>query len=148
MKHPTTPTQTLTLQGVPQHTEFVYRQLGAMATVGGHSAVLELGDAGRRHLSLAGFLSWVAWRSAYLTRLGSIPKRLVGAAMAHGPGDWAAGRGVPVARGDAMVSRDYEHDIRSHPYDCRSRSAWLAILLVCGCADPHTPAAPSTPPRR
>eukprot|EP00198_Chlamydomonas_reinhardtii_P009564 XP_001698901.1 mitochondrial type-II NADH dehydrogenase [Chlamydomonas reinhardtii] len=62
--------------GVPQHTEFVYRQLGAMATVGGHSAVLELGDAGRRHLSLAGFLSWVAWRSAYLTRLGSIPKRL------------------------------------------------------------------------
>ncbi|KAG2422820.1 hypothetical protein HXX76_015764 [Chlamydomonas incerta] len=62
--------------GVPQHSEFEYRHLGSMATVGGHSAVLELGDASRRHLSLAGFLSWVAWRSAYLTRLGSIPKRL------------------------------------------------------------------------
>ncbi|GLC44559.1 hypothetical protein PLESTB_000059900 [Pleodorina starrii] len=56
--------------------EFRYRHLGSMATVGGHSAVLELGDAQRRQLSLAGFLSWVAWRSAYLTRLGSIPKRL------------------------------------------------------------------------
>ncbi|GIL90035.1 hypothetical protein Vretimale_18104 [Volvox reticuliferus] len=56
--------------------EFRYRHLGSMATVGGHSAVLELGDAQRKQLSLAGFLSWVAWRSAYLTRLGSIPKRL------------------------------------------------------------------------
>ncbi|EFJ46064.1 hypothetical protein VOLCADRAFT_63040, partial [Volvox carteri f. nagariensis] len=56
--------------------EFRYRHLGSMATVGGHSAVLELGDAQRRQLSLAGFLSWVAWRSAYLTRLGSLPKRL------------------------------------------------------------------------
>lgn len=27
-------------------------------------------------LSVAGFASWIAWRSAYLTRLGSIPKRL------------------------------------------------------------------------
>ena len=25
---------------------------------------------------MAGFTSWVAWRSAYLTRLGSISKRL------------------------------------------------------------------------
>ncbi|KXZ48051.1 hypothetical protein GPECTOR_30g146 [Gonium pectorale] len=63
----------------PQHDtpEFAYRHLGSMATVGGHSAVLELGDASsRRSFSLAGFLSWVAWRSAYLTRLGSLPKRL------------------------------------------------------------------------
>ncbi|GLI68456.1 hypothetical protein VaNZ11_012878 [Volvox africanus] len=56
--------------------EFRYRHLGSMATVGGHSAVLELGDAQRKQLSLAGFLSWIAWRSAYLTRLGSIQKRL------------------------------------------------------------------------
>lgn len=56
--------------------EFRYRHLGSMASLGGHSAVLELGDPQRRRLSLAGFLSWVAWRSAYLTRLGSIPKRL------------------------------------------------------------------------
>ncbi|KAG2447458.1 hypothetical protein HYH02_007781 [Chlamydomonas schloesseri] len=62
--------------GVPQQAEFTYRHLGSMATVGGHSAVLELGDPKSRHVSLAGFLSWVAWRSAYLTRLGSIPKRL------------------------------------------------------------------------
>lgn len=33
-------------------------------------------QGGSKSLSVAGFLSWVAWRSAYLTRLGSIPKRL------------------------------------------------------------------------
>lgn len=63
----------------PPPDEFRYRHLGSMATVGGHSAILELGrggGGGAKQLSLAGFLSWVAWRSAYLTRLGSIPKRL------------------------------------------------------------------------
>jgi len=50
-----------------------------MATVGGTSAILELGAASsKRHLSLAGFASWVAWRSAYLTRLGSLRNRWVG----------------------------------------------------------------------
>lgn len=44
--------------------------------MGGHRAVLELGDTASRSLSMSGFLSWVAWRSAYLTRLGSIPKRM------------------------------------------------------------------------
>jgi len=57
--------------------EFVYKSLGAMASVGGNSAVLELEVAPPTHLSLAGWLSWVAWRSAYLTRLGSIPKRIM-----------------------------------------------------------------------
>ena len=57
--------------------EFKYRHLGAMATVGGHSAVLELGNTGSKHWSSKGFLSWVAWRSAYLTRLGSMRARLV-----------------------------------------------------------------------
>ena len=38
---------------------------------GGHSAVLELGEANREWFSLAGFWSWIAWRSAYLTRLGA-----------------------------------------------------------------------------
>lgn len=40
---------------------------------GGHSAVLELGEANREWFSLAGFWSWIAWRSAYLTRLGERP---------------------------------------------------------------------------
>jgi NADH:ubiquinone reductase (non-electrogenic) len=55
---------------------FKYRQLGAMASVGGHSAVLELGEANREWFSLAGFWSWIAWRSAYLTRLGTVQNRL------------------------------------------------------------------------
>ncbi|KAG2490335.1 hypothetical protein HYH03_011284 [Edaphochlamys debaryana] len=60
----------------PPPPDFMYRHLGSMATVGGHSAILELGDASSRTLSMAGVVSWLAWRSAYLTRLGSIPKRL------------------------------------------------------------------------
>lgn len=56
---------------------FTYKHLGSMATVGGTSAVLELGEAGRRPvLSMRGFVSWVAWRSAYLTRLGTWRQRL------------------------------------------------------------------------
>jgi hypothetical protein len=46
-----------------------------MATVGGTSAILELGSGTSKRLSLAGFASWVAWRSAYLTRLGSLRNR-------------------------------------------------------------------------
>ena len=60
--------------GVPQ--KFVYRSLGAMATVGGRSAVIELQRAQKKTLSWAGFSSFVAWRSAYLTRLGSLKARL------------------------------------------------------------------------
>lgn len=56
---------------------FTYRHLGSMATVGGHSAVLELGESSSKRLSVKGFVSWVAWRSAYLTRLGSFRARLV-----------------------------------------------------------------------
>ncbi len=41
------------------------------------SAVLELGDHKKgKGLSLTGFKSWVAWRSAYLTRLGNFRNRL------------------------------------------------------------------------
>ena len=48
------------------------------APPGGKSAVIELGDSaqGRRAVSWAGFSSWVAWRSAYLTRLGTMKGRL------------------------------------------------------------------------
>lgn len=64
---------------------FKYKHLGSMATVGGTNAVLQLGGAGtgsdsfkigRKRFNFAGFISWVAWRSAYLTRLGSMRARL------------------------------------------------------------------------
>lgn len=77
---------------------FAYRHLGSMATTGGLSAILQLdlpagargsGSSGSnkgaaapaldawlpRRLRLRGFVSWVAWRSAYATRLGSLRKR-------------------------------------------------------------------------
>ena len=38
--------------------------------------MLALGDAKHPWLNLSGFWSWVAWRSAYLTRLGSINNRI------------------------------------------------------------------------
>lgn len=61
---------------------FQYRHLGSMASIGGTSAVLELGDAKKPLLSWGGFTSWVAWRSAYLTRLGTLKHR------AYVAGDW------------------------------------------------------------
>jgi NADH:ubiquinone reductase (non-electrogenic) len=73
-------------QGSPPIQPFKYKHLGSMATVGGTSAVLQLGGAGaggpdsfkigRKRISIAGFISWVAWRSAYLTRLGTVRARL------------------------------------------------------------------------
>lgn len=62
----------------PEAEPFKYKRLGAMASVGGHTAIVELGgDTSGRHplLSWGGFSSWVAWRSAYLTRLGSMKHR-------------------------------------------------------------------------
>ncbi|GAB4820804.1 hypothetical protein N2152v2_007850 [Parachlorella kessleri] len=55
---------------------FEYRSMGAMASVGGRSAILELGSSSAPTFSWGGFSSWVAWRSAYLTRLGTIKNRL------------------------------------------------------------------------
>ncbi|CAI5996127.1 unnamed protein product [Closterium sp. NIES-65] len=57
---------------------FVYRHLGSMATVGRYKALvdLQIGQGGKRHLSLAGFASWFIWRSAYLTRVISWRNRL------------------------------------------------------------------------
>lgn len=56
----------------PPSEPFIYRPLGSMASVGGMSAILQLESKDRRrHLSWGGFSSWVAWRSAYLTRLGT-----------------------------------------------------------------------------
>ena len=49
-----------------------------MRDAGKGSAVIELGDpsSGKKGLSMTGFKSWVAWRSAYLTRLGNMRNRL------------------------------------------------------------------------
>ncbi|CAK0752207.1 hypothetical protein CVIRNUC_002128 [Coccomyxa viridis] len=59
----------------PEWPAFQYHHLGSMALVGGSSAIVELGDANKPHLSMTGFKSWVAWRSAYLTRLGNMRNR-------------------------------------------------------------------------
>ncbi|KAI3436606.1 hypothetical protein D9Q98_006023 [Chlorella vulgaris] len=61
---------------------FVYKHLGSMASIGGASAVIELGDPKQPKASLAGFTSWLAWRSAYLTRLGTFKHR------SYVAGDW------------------------------------------------------------
>ncbi|KAJ8503690.1 hypothetical protein OPV22_004576 [Ensete ventricosum] len=49
---------------------FVYRHLGSMATVGRYKALVDLRqNKDARGISLAGFVSWLIWRSAYLTRV-------------------------------------------------------------------------------
>ncbi|MQL80555.1 hypothetical protein Taro_012999 [Colocasia esculenta] len=51
---------------------FVYRHLGSMATVGRYKALVDLRQSkDAKGLSLAGFVSWFIWRSAYLTRVVS-----------------------------------------------------------------------------
>uniref|UniRef100_A0A7N0VND7 NADH:ubiquinone reductase (non-electrogenic) n=1 Tax=Kalanchoe fedtschenkoi TaxID=63787 RepID=A0A7N0VND7_KALFE len=56
---------------------FVYRHLGSMASVGGYKALVDLRQSkDGKGLSLAGFLSWLIWRSAYLTRVVSWRNRL------------------------------------------------------------------------
>ncbi|KAF5831528.1 hypothetical protein DUNSADRAFT_13001 [Dunaliella salina] len=50
-----------------------------MANIGGYAGILQLSKSGPGFgpLSLSGLVSWLAWRSAYLTRLGSIRKRML-----------------------------------------------------------------------
>lgn len=51
---------------------FVYKHLGSMASVGGYKALVDLRQSkDGKGISLAGFLSWLIWRSAYLTRVVS-----------------------------------------------------------------------------
>lgn len=51
---------------------FVYRHLGSMATVGRYKALVDLRQSKEsKGVSWAGFLSWLVWRSAYLTRVVS-----------------------------------------------------------------------------
>lgn len=56
------------LEGFP----FVYKHLGSMATVGRYKALVDLRQSQEsKGYSWAGFLSWLVWRSAYLTRVVS-----------------------------------------------------------------------------
>ncbi|CAN1221968.1 Internal alternative NAD(P)H-ubiquinone oxidoreductase A1, mitochondrial [Linum grandiflorum] len=51
---------------------FVYKHMGSMATVGRYKALVDLRQSkDAKGLSMAGFLSWLIWRSAYLTRVVS-----------------------------------------------------------------------------
>ncbi|XWS18319.1 hypothetical protein CRYUN_Cryun32bG0033900 [Craigia yunnanensis] len=51
---------------------FVYKHLGSMASVGRYKALVDLRESkDAKGISLAGFVSWLIWRSAYLTRVVS-----------------------------------------------------------------------------
>lgn len=51
---------------------FVYKHLGSMATIGSYKALVDLRQSKEaKGISLAGFISWFVWRSAYLTRVVS-----------------------------------------------------------------------------
>ncbi|GFZ13308.1 alternative NAD(P)H dehydrogenase 1 [Actinidia rufa] len=50
--------------------QFVYKHLGSMATIGRYKALVDLRQNKEgKGLSMAGFVSWFIWRSAYLTRV-------------------------------------------------------------------------------
>ncbi|KAF5760654.1 putative NADH:ubiquinone reductase (non-electrogenic) [Helianthus annuus] len=56
---------------------FVYKHLGSMASVGRYKALVDLSQTkDAKGVSMAGFVSWLIWRSAYLTRVLSWRNRL------------------------------------------------------------------------
>ncbi|KAK9268099.1 hypothetical protein L1049_010538 [Liquidambar formosana] len=60
----------LSAKDIPLGEPFVYKHLGSMATVGRYKALVDLRQSkDAKGISLAGFLSWMIWRSAYLTRV-------------------------------------------------------------------------------
>ncbi|GAV59492.1 Pyr_redox_2 domain-containing protein [Cephalotus follicularis] len=55
---------------IPLGQPFVYKHLGSMASVGRYKALVDLRQSkDAKGISLAGYLSWLIWRSAYLTRV-------------------------------------------------------------------------------
>lgn len=57
---------------IPLGSPFVYKHMGSMATLGGYKALVDLRQSkDAKGLSLAGFISFLIWRSAYLTRVVS-----------------------------------------------------------------------------
>ncbi|VFQ86024.1 unnamed protein product [Cuscuta campestris] len=60
----------LSAKDIPLGDPFVYNHLGSMASVGRYKALVDLRQSkGSQGISMAGFLSWFIWRSAYLTRV-------------------------------------------------------------------------------
>ena len=53
---------------------FQYHHLGSMASLTTGSAVIELGSS--KQFTMTGLMSWLAWRSAYLTRLGTVKRKV------------------------------------------------------------------------
>ncbi|KAH9288983.1 hypothetical protein KI387_033100 [Taxus chinensis] len=50
--------------------QFVYQHIGSMASVGRYKALVDLRQSKEaKGVSMAGFVSWLVWRSAYLTRV-------------------------------------------------------------------------------
>lgn len=66
----------LSAVAIARSAPFAYRHLGSMASIGKHDAVIEVGRSHSRWSMLHGLSAWFAWRSAYLTRLGSWKKRI------------------------------------------------------------------------
>ncbi|CAL0312030.1 unnamed protein product [Lupinus luteus] len=71
-------------KAIPFGDPFVYRHLGSMASVGRYKALVDLRQSkDAKGVSLAGFISWLIWRSAYLTRVVSWRNRF------YVPMNWA-----------------------------------------------------------
>ncbi|XP_051125374.1 internal alternative NAD(P)H-ubiquinone oxidoreductase A1, mitochondrial-like [Andrographis paniculata] len=58
-------------QDIPLGDPFVYKHFGSMASVGRYKALVDLRESKEDSsgISMAGFISWFVWRSAYLTRV-------------------------------------------------------------------------------
>ncbi|KAJ4975851.1 hypothetical protein NE237_000957 [Protea cynaroides] len=64
-------------RGMPMGEPFVYKHLGSMASVGRFKALVDLRESkDAKGISHAGFISWLIWRSAYLTRVVSWRNRI------------------------------------------------------------------------
>ncbi|MCI19248.1 putative NADH dehydrogenase, partial [Trifolium medium] len=60
----------LSANNIPFGEPFVYKHLGSMASIGAYKGLVDLRQyKDAKGLSLAGFVSWLIWRSAYLTRV-------------------------------------------------------------------------------
>ncbi|CAK4012950.1 External alternative NAD(P)H-ubiquinone oxidoreductase B3, mitochondrial [Lecanosticta acicola] len=59
-------------KGDIDRTEFTYRDLGVMAYLGGRKAVLQSGKS-----DISGWIAWVIWRGAYLTKTVSWRNRIL-----------------------------------------------------------------------
>lgn len=67
----------LSAKDIPLGDPFVYKHMGSMASVGRYKALVDLRQSkDAKGLSHAGFVSWLIWRSAYLTRVVSWRNRL------------------------------------------------------------------------